>query len=231
MALSSDIQVLRVATLDALDSAYDYYWHDRGLWRLFQIDVEREGRTVTVRNRDTGNKANEQDLIRLAQSYVIEHLAAFTLEQFVSIFETFFFDLLQVWLQAHPQGLTKTQIDIADIFTLPDKQAIVQLVVNKEIDAIRYKRLADWFKTLNKLVNLGCPTDDEVERLAEIKASRDLLMHNKGMANAIYCDKARSKARFAVGQKIDVPQAYLRESWALIKKVVADVATAAANKA
>lgn len=231
MALSSDIQNLGTTTSEALNAAFDYYWHDRGLWRLLHIAVVREGRTFTVRNQATGIKASEQDLVRLAQPYVTEHLAAFTLGQFVSIFETFFFDLMQFWLQAHPQSLAKKQIRLADIFALPDKQSIVRLAVNEEVDAIRYKRLADWFTKLNELVNLGCPATEQVERLAEIKASRDLLVHNKGMVNATYVDKAGSKARFTIGQKIDVPQIYLRESWTLIKLVVNDVVIAAADKA
>ena len=46
---------------------------------------------------------------------------------------------------------------------------------------------------MSRIVKLGCPTDDEIERIAEMKATRDLLIHNLGIANKTYLDKAGTK--------------------------------------
>jgi hypothetical protein len=80
-------------------------------------------------------------------------------------------------------------------------------------------------------VKLGCPTQDEIDRIGEAKASRDILAHNRGLANQIYLLKAGKFARFADGQKLDIPEHYHRETWELIRKVIADVFGAAAAKA
>ena len=77
----------------------------------------------------------------------------------------------------------------------------------------------------------GCPTVDEIERLAEIKASRDILVHNKGIANAAYVAKAGSRARCRDGEKLRLPERSHRESWETIRKVVLDVSAAATAKA
>jgi hypothetical protein len=231
MPLSEDIRRLGANGVASLDAAFDYYGHDRGLWRLLRAAVLREGRTFTIRNRDTGTSVSELDLLRLTQGYVTDYLASATLQQFVSAFEAFVFDLLRLWLEAHPQSMGKKQVAVEDILGLPDKVAVIGFIAEREVDAVKYKRLSEWFKELDTLVKLGCPSPDDVEQLAEIKASRDVLVHNRGVVNATYLNKAQGRARFALGEKIDVPQAYLRHSWTLIRKVIGDVATAAAQKA
>jgi hypothetical protein len=103
----------------------------------------------------------------------------------------------------------------------------VRAAVDQELNELKYERLADWFIDLARLVKLGCPTGDEIERLAEIKASRDILVHNKGIANGACVSKAGSRARFQDGEKLRIPERYHRESWETIKKVVSDVSAAA----
>ncbi len=80
------------------------------------------------------------------------------------------------------------------------------------------------------MTNLGCPTADEIEKLAEIKASRDILVHNNGIANATYVSKAGTRARYLDGEKLEIPEHYHRASWETINKAVRDVSTAAIGK-
>jgi hypothetical protein len=51
------------------------------------------------------------------------------------------------------------------------------------------------------------------------------------VASAIYEEKAGARKRVNVGEKLAVPECDHRESWELIKKVVADVSAAAIAKA
>ncbi|MBN2293747.1 MAG: hypothetical protein JXM70_15070 [Pirellulales bacterium] len=64
----------------------------------------------------------------------------------------------------------------------------------------------------------------------EIKASRDILVHNNEIVNSLYVDKSMGRARFSEGDKLELPESYHRESWQLIKQVVTDIADAAVNK-
>jgi len=70
-------------------------------------------------------------------------------------------------------------------------------------------------------------TKDQIERLAEIKASRDILAHNRGIVN----EKPSGRARYEVGQRLEIPEPYLQESRTLIQNVVQDVSAAAIAKA
>ncbi len=113
----------------------------------------------------------------------------------------------------------------------PDKEAVTLHVVNHELNEIAYERLADWFKYLEGRMKLGCPSAEDIDRLAEAKASRDVLAHNRGVANKVYLAKAGRFARCREGDRLDVPDPYHRETWTLVRKVVAELADAAAAKA
>jgi hypothetical protein len=166
-----------------------------------------------------------------AQLYVANYHVSYTFQHFVTQFEDFFFDLLRLWLAAYPHSLSRRQLEFGTVLKASDKAAIVLAVVDKELNELKYERLADWFIYLDRLVKLCCPTASEVERLAEIKASRDILVHNKGITNAAYVSKAGNRARFKDGEKLRMPERYHRESWETIKKVVSDVSAAAIAKA
>ncbi len=79
-------------------------------------------------------------------------------------------------------------------------------------------------------MKLGCPTADEIDRIAEAKATRDVLVHNRGMASRVYESKAGKLARFTDGHKIDISEDYHRHTWELIRKTVTDVSNAAIAK-
>jgi len=103
--------------------------------------------------------------------------------------------------------------------------------VRKELNEVLYDRPTEWFSYLDGKVKLGCPTSNEVERIAEAKATRDVFVHNKGVANKTYESKAGNLARFHDGEKIDISEQYHRETWELVHRVVSDVSNAAIAKA
>src|SRR5208283_2381144 len=165
----------------------------------------------TFRNLTTGTRVDEQVLLGRAQLYVTDYLMSSTFQHFVSLFEDFFFELLRSWLAAYPASLSKKQVEISAVLKAPDKSAIVLTVVDKELNELKYERLADWFAYLERLTNLGCPTADEIEKLAEIKASRDILVHNNGIANATYVSKPGNWAKYKDGERLKIPEQYHSE--------------------
>jgi hypothetical protein len=172
----------------------------------------------------------QADLAGKARGYVAEQLTEATFQQFISIFENYFFDLLRCWLTAYPQNLAGKQVDFKAILDAPDKDAITYMVVSKELNEIMYQRPMDWFAYLNDRAKLGCPTPDEIEGIAEAKASRDVLVHNRRVANKTYESKAGKLSRYKDGQRIDIPEHYHRQTWELIRKVITDISNASIAK-
>lgn len=229
MALADDIQALTTRTVSALEASHDYYTYTKRVWRLLQ-QIAREGRKFTFRNLTTGTRVDEKILLGRAQLYVTDYLVSSTFQHFVSLFEDFFFELLRLWLAAYPASLSKKQVEMGAVLKAPDKSTIVLTVVDKELNDLKYERLTDWFAYLERLTNLGCPTADEIGKLAEIKASRDILVHNNGISNATYVSKAGTRARYKDGETLEIPEQYHSASWETINKVVREVSAAAVRK-
>jgi hypothetical protein len=185
MALADEIRALRDRVLADLDSAHDYFMDTKTAWRLVKEMID-DGRTFAIRNPTTGTLITQADLATKARGYVAEQITEATFQQFVSIFENFFFDLLRLWLTAYPQSLGGKKVDFKAVLDAADKAEITELVVRKELNEILYDRPAGWFAYLEDKVKLGCPSEQEKERIAEAKASRDVLVHNRGIASRTY---------------------------------------------
>jgi hypothetical protein len=179
-----------------LIDAHDYYASSKEAWKL----VEREiflGQSFTNRNPVTGSTIGPAELGPLIPGYVTKELTEATFQQFISIFESFFFDFLRLWLTAYPQSLFGKTVDFREIHEAADVEAITLLVVNKRLNEILYERPVRWFEYLNERVKLGCPSDDEIERFSEAKASRDVLTHNRGVVGKTTLPRPANSRAFA----------------------------------
>src|SRR5258706_6315855 len=229
MALAADIQSLRDRVLADLNAAHDYYTDTKIAWDIARRAIAA-GHTFSIQNMTTGTLTTHADLAGKSRGYVAEQLAEATFQQFISIFENYFFDLLRLWLMAYPKNLSGKKVDFKDVLDAPDKDAITSRVVSKEVNEILYERPTGWFQYVNDKAKLGCPTQDEIGRIAESKASRDVLVHNRGVASKTYESKAGKLARYQDGQRMYIPEHYHRQTWELLRKVVTDISNAAIAK-
>lgn len=230
MPLRDDIEKARDHALTALDHAHDYFTYTKDAWRTLQQDVQREGRTVTWENTSTKSSITQTDILARAQRFVEVELASSSLQQFVSIFENFFREIAHAWILAFPERVSNRQLSGRVILRLVDKAAIIDALVEKELQEVFYDRPMNWFEYMRKLTKITSPSDAEAEQFAEIKATRDVLVHGQGIANAFYVDKAAGLARAQPGQPLDIPGPYHQKSWELIRKLVYDIGTEMAAK-
>ena len=143
--------------------------------------------------------------MRPAQRYVEIELASSSLQQFVSIFENFFLEIARDWTLAHPERLSKRQLSGEVIFRLTDKAAMIEALVEKELQDVFYDRPANWFEYMKTLTKIASPGEADAKQFAEIKATRDVFVHGQGMANAFYVDKAGSLARHSLANHLRFP--------------------------
>src|SRR5438552_189779 len=135
MALADDIRELRDRALAELAAAHDYYTDTKMAWRIVR-KVIQAGNKITIRNTTTGSVTRESQLAEKARDYVAGELAGATFQQFVSIFEDFFFDFLRLWLMAYPQSLGGKELQFKTVLDAPDKEGVTLHVVNKEVNEI-----------------------------------------------------------------------------------------------
>lgn len=229
LALADDIKALSERVHADLEAAHDYYFNTKRVWRLVK-QLVADGQHFTIVNRATEEEADEKAITSLSRRYVAVELASATLERYVAILEDYLVSLHRGWLVQYPGTIQKKQLSLSEILPLPDKAAIIDRFIDKELRDFAHKRPEEWFEEFGKFAKLGCPTADQIERICEIKATRDILVHNRGVVNWIYLDKSKNQARYAEGDIIETPDEYLRESWDLIKIIVRDMSAAATLK-
>ena len=158
-------------------------------------------------------------------------LMGIVLVQIVTSFEAFFFSLLETLLIERPERLPKEKkIEYGEILGCNDFDEVIEKVVERELHELKFKSVSAWFEKLRGMVKMKCPNETEIPLLAEIKATRDLLIHNSGLVNKIYIKKAGDLARGKLGKPISMSDKYLLESLNLVVKIVKDVSKAVIAK-
>lgn len=161
MAIIDQLRDLNSRIQGELARGSDYYIRAGAAWRLVQRRVA-EGQTIRVINVDTGSAVGGPDLADLAQEYVRGYLAESVFQHYVSIFEDYIFGLINLWLLAFPKGIigladdkgddrlrqTGKEVPLSLIIDSPDRESILRAVIERELDRLKYRRLAAWFDYL-----------------------------------------------------------------------------------
>ena len=164
--LGIEVQALSDRIHADLRAGHDYYEYSKSSWRLVRR-LASSGRSITLGNIHTGTVVQAAELPALARSYMTGYLAESVFQHFVALFEDFVFEFLRLWLSAYPGGIPNKdnkKVNLATVIDAPDREAILQVVIDRELNALKYERPAAWFRYLNDRVKLGCPTDEQIER-------------------------------------------------------------------
>lgn len=145
-------------------------------------------------------------------------------QQQVALFESLFFDLIRILLLDKPVRLSKNkQVDYETVFCSENKEEIIWKLIDRELNEIKYKKVAEWFGYLRNIVGIPEIEAQQLEKLAEAKATRDILVHNSGIINQMYLSKSGGEARFEIGQEIDVSGDYTRDVWRLFVELLVTI--------
>jgi hypothetical protein len=151
--------------------------------------------------------------------------------QMVTVLETFFFDLLRLLFLDNPLRLPgDKQVKWQVVTQGADRESILNYLIDIQLNELKYKRPKEWFEYLGKLVKISGPSKEESEKFTEMKASRDVLIHNAGVVNEVYREKAATQARYSVGERVAIPHRYFLNSAKLVAKMIGDIADGLINK-
>lgn len=184
--------------------------------------------TGTVTNVRTHTAKTDQEVAEILLSYLDDELPKLVLYQEVSAFETFFFDFLKLLVQHNPHALSqKRQLTVEEVLAQPDLAQLISHVIERELHELQYKNVQEWFTYLEKLIKFRAVNTSQIGILAELKATRDIIAHNAGIANDIYARKAGSMARARPGESLSVSRSYVYDGADFLKGLVSDLTDAA----
>ena len=223
------ISELTTKSIQELDDIYGFVAYSNLSYKLYG-DAVTNGLKITA-DLPHVNQTIDQNVLRdKLDHFGNKYLSELGFQLSISVFEVWLFDLLRILL-ADPNRLNKKRkIDVADIISAKNLEDLLGTIIDAELNEIRYKKPREWFDYLWSFVAIGAPSANDIEKLSEIKASRDILSHNKGIANQIYLHKAGRLARVKNGEPIKISHDYWNDSWKHLRNMVETVGNLVANR-
>lgn len=163
--------------------------------------------------------------------HAIEHdLYKQSLISAIAATEDYLAQVLTIILKWFPHKLKVTvsgiqaerKVDLDAILEAQDLDTLLLRIIERQLVSIFYGSPARYFEYLERVLSFELQ-EEAKERFAEIKATRDILVHNMGAANEVYLRKAGVKARACQGKPIPLDSQYFSESIRCMKSITVDV--------
>lgn len=127
----------------------------------------------------------------------------------VAIIETMLNDLLREVLMKYPKKIPNSKkIDIQTILDCNSIEQIKLNIIDSILNEIKYKSPKEFAEDFNTYVGFNLLEIPAYHKYMELKATRDIHVHNKGEANKIYEAKAGTFSRVKAGNYLPVTLEY-----------------------
>lgn len=152
-----------------------------------------------------------------------------TLIYLVSLAEHAFLDLARKFLLHDPRRFLidngSKKIEAKMIVDAGNFETLLEQMADLILHDLSYQKPADQMKYFEKVFGISF-RQELAAQWFEIKATRDILVHNGGMANGIYIQKAGSQARVACGEMLPIDRKYFHHVVVTLKSLVGGVCSA-----
>lgn len=172
---------------------------------------------------DTLTKARTTDIYKALVVYVVS-LVEPVLMEIVRL--TLLYDKRRV--KTKPKG-SDGRLEYDTILNCNDYAEVMNVIIAKYIDVLNYSKPIDQIEYIQKLLSI------EIEESLwkdwiEIKASRDLIVHNSCNINKIYLDKVGDKARGELGSQIVIDEEYYKKIIVVSKSLIGQIVSKLTKK-
>lgn len=163
---------------------------------------------------DSTIKYTKEDLVGRYQFLGLTQLPINGVYQLVTIVEALLGDILRDTLIEFPVKISsKKKLDFELVLEAKSLEEIKITLVNLIINELAYKSPKDFAEEFNKYIGINLLEKPTFHKYIELKATRDIYIHNQGMANEIYLNKADTLARVKAGQFLPINIQYFLQSY------------------
>ncbi len=160
------------------------------------------------------NKYKKEQLLARYGYLAFNQLALNGLVQLVTIVEALLGDVVRAVVTRYPQKLgAKRTIPMTTVLESTSIEEIHVRATDALLNELAYKSPTDFAESTQPILSINLLECPAFHRYVEIKASRDIFIHNRGVANEIYARKCGSHARVRPGQQLPADITYFLESY------------------
>ena len=180
----------------------------------------------TVQDEEVVAARNRSKILSLLKLAVDQDLFSQALVPGVAITEAYLADMLRLILKAFPKKLTATdkEIKLSLVLEATNLEDLLEDVIANQVHSVFYASPAKYFGYIEQVLSINIPNSRKAA-YAEVKATRDILVHNGGVANKLYLQKAGALARAGEGEPLPVSEEYFSRAIASMKGVIQSVYT------
>lgn len=188
----------------------------------------RQAQFHALHNRDDVSEAlnkleNSDELTHVGHTY--ETLFASQLMiNLVSEVEQFLTSCVSATLRLYPEKMGSYKVDLKEVVAMDSKEAIVNKAAQHFINDLMYKKPLEYKDRLSNILSIDLSSiDAEWNKYIEIKARRDIGIHNAWIVNDIYMRKMRESGvtpKVHEGEKVPPDFSYLSSSMETCKSIV-----------
>lgn len=156
----------------------------------------------------------KQELIERYQLLALDKLPIDGILKLVTLMETLLNDILRKILIEYPNKIpNKRKIDVEKALNASSLEEIRLYIVDNILNDIAYKSPKDYADEFNKYVGINLLENPIFHKYIELKATRDIHIHNNGIANEIYRAKSGVMARINTDKFLPVTVQYFLQSY------------------
>lgn len=215
----NNIYVVTTLTINALTDVKAQVQSEGGSKLKFEVPVVSGEKIVVPRRRTK--------ILHLLDNAIARDLYRQSLITAVATTEDYLTQILAIILKWFPHKLkltaagpeTERRIDLDLILEVQDMDALIARIIERRLVSVFYASPQQYFDYIQSVLAFELP-DDVKAAYTEVKATRDLLVHNSGVVNQVYLRKAGARARAAEGETIPLDDQYFSESIRRMKRVV-----------
>lgn len=176
----------------------------------------------------TISKRRDHDIGQLFQAQFERGIFETNIVSMVSRTEAFIQDCVTIAACAYPKKLSiladKGGMPIDLVLENENRNDLIRRFVALKCEGLMFAKPRDYLSKASEVLSINL-TPEIIGDYAEIKASRDIIVHGSGVANNIYIEKSGNAARAALGEELTVDRNYFKTVVVNLKKLSGDIQT------
>ena len=156
----------------------------------------------------------KEELIAQYRYLAFHQLAVNGLFQLTAISEALLGDVVRALIRKYPHKLGgKRSMPLQAVLEASTLEEVHMRVADQLLNELSYKSPAEFAESLQSLLSINLLECPAFHKYVEVKASRDIFIHNRGIANEIYVRKSGSHQRVKAGMSLPADPQYFLESY------------------
>lgn len=156
----------------------------------------------------------KDQLLTKYQYLAFHQLTVNALIHLVTLVETMLSDVVRLVVARYPQKLGgKRNLPIQAVLESTSLEEVHLRATDALLNELAYKSPADFAEAIQPLLSINLLECPAFHKYVEVKATRDIFVHNSGIANDVYIRKSGSHARAKAGTSLPADVTYFLESY------------------